>query len=183
MNRTYTTSNHSTEMRLTYFGAAPHTLVTSLIWFLAGLSGELHSPVMGITVLIVGGMFIFPAGELIRRVMFVQTYIREGNRLPQFFMLLAFTVPMSYPLIYLIVKQDINLFFPSFMIVIGAHYLPFVFGYDMKSFGVLSLVMVTLGTYFSLSKPMVFSTPAYITSCILLVFAVLHYVKIKKELK
>lgn len=182
MNRVDTPNDHSSEMRLTYFGAVPHTLVTAVIWLLAGLTGDLHSPIMGILVLIVGGMFIFPAGELIRKLMRINSPIREENRLPQLFMLLAFSVPLSYPLIYLIVKQDINLFFPSFMIVIGAHYLPFVFGYGMKSFGVLSLVMVGLGTYFSLSKTMMFSTSAYVTSFLLLAFAVLHYIKIKKEL-
>jgi hypothetical protein len=175
-------TNHADEMRLTYWGAVPHTLFTALIWISAGLVGDYFSTSAAILFFIVGGTFIFAGGELLRKLMKTPQLITKENRLPQFFTLLAFTVPLSYPLIYLAIRNNIDHFFPAFMILIGAHYLPFVFGYRMITFGILAVILVALGTFISLVYPLSFSIPAYITGGILLVFAALHYYHVKKEI-
>ena len=174
--------NHAFEMRQTYLGATPHTLFTAIIWATAGLLGDFVSKSYAIVFFIVGGTFIFAGGELLRKLMRAPKAVTPGNRLPQFFTLLAFTVPLSYPLIYLITRSNIDHFFASFMVLIGAHYLPFVYGYGMKTFGVLSVLLVGLGTYFGMFSVVSFSKPAYFTAGLLLIFAAIHYHHVKKEI-
>jgi hypothetical protein len=178
MNRT---DDHIYQMRMTYLAAVPHTIFTALVWVTSGIVSQLVSEKPAIVTFIVGGSFIFLGGELLKKLFHAPNLIKPDNQLPKFFTLLAFTVPLSYPLIYLICKSNLNLFYPAFMILIGAHYLPFVYGYGMKTFGVLSLLLVSLGTWFSLFNPVSFSTPAYVTACILFVFAILHYFQIKTQ--
>lgn len=172
----------SEEMRTTYLGAFPHTLFTAFIWLVAGTMGVYTTKSQAIIFFLVAGMFIFPGGELIRKFMRVPSTLSKDNKFPQLFTLLAFTIPISYPLIYLICKNEINLFFSSFTILVGAHYLPFVFGYKMPTFGLLSLLLVSVGTAFSIFYPDQFSVPAFITGGILLVFGFLHFLLIKKNL-
>jgi hypothetical protein len=183
MNAPSTTlTDHVSDMRLTYLGAVPHTLFTAMIWLMAGILGDFFSVSSAIIFFIVGGTFIFVGGELLRKLMKAPNLIQKENNLKQFFILLAFTVPLSYPLIYFVAKSDINLFFPAFTILIGAHYLPFVYGYRMKTFGVLSIILVSIGTLTGISIRTDFSTPAYLTGVTLLVFASIHYYQVKKEL-
>jgi hypothetical protein len=181
MNNPTTMADHTTEMRLTYLAAVPHTLFTAIVWLCAGVLGDYVSPSSAIVFFIFGGTFIFAGGEFIRKLMKAPNLLSKENRLPQFFTLLAFTVPLSYPLIYLITKNNATHFFPAFMVLIGAHYLPFVYGYGLKTFGVLSVLLVALGTYFSIFSATAFSTPAYITAGLLVVLASIHYQRVKKE--
>jgi hypothetical protein len=175
------TQDFSGELRQTYLGAVPHTLCTAIVWISCGLWGYYVSKYEAMIIFIVAGTFIFPGGELIRKIMRAPNVLSKENRLPQLFTLMAFTIPLSYPLVYLIVKNNINLFFSSFTILIGAHYLPFIYGYRMYTFGLLASLLVTLGTYFSVQHPNEFSLPALIAGAILLTFAIIHYFMIKKQ--
>jgi hypothetical protein len=173
--------NHFEEMRITYLGAVPHTIFTSLIWLISGALGIVYSKSIAILFFLIAGTFIFPGGELIRKLFKTPNAISKNNKLPLFFTLLAMTVPMSYPLLYFICKSNINLFFPAFTVLIGAHYLPFVYGYHMHSFGVLSILLVGVGTWSGIELMEYFSLQAFLTGGILLVFAILHFIKIKRE--
>jgi hypothetical protein len=175
-------SDYSKELRDYYLGASPHTLFTGLVWLASAWWAESYSKTQAIGLFIIVGTFTYPAGELIRKMMRVSTNLSKENRLPQMFMLLAFTIPLSYPLIYLVCRENINLFFPAFTILIGAHYLPFVFGYKMKSFAILSILLVGLGTVISLKYPSAFSLSGYLTGSVLVAFAALHFTLIKKQL-
>jgi hypothetical protein len=175
-------ADYSREMRGTYVGAVPHTLFTALVWFISAYWADAFSQSQAIVMFIVGGTFTFPGGELIRKIMRVPTVLSKDNTLPQLFMLLAFTIPLSYPLIYLLCRNNINLFFPSFTILVGAHYLPFVYGYRMKSFALLSVILVGLGTFISIQYPNSFSVAGYTTGAVLFLFAALHLLLIKKQL-
>jgi len=175
-------SDYSREMRDTYLGAVPHTLFTALVWLISAYWADAFSPSQAMVLFIAGGTFTFPGGELIRKIMSTPTTLSKENTLPHLFMLLAFTIPLSYPLIYLVCRSNMNLFFPSFTILVGAHYLPFVFGYKMKSFALLSVVLVGLGTFVSVEYPNSFSLAGYATGSILLFFAALHFLLIKKQL-
>lgn len=171
----------STELRRTYWGAVPHTIFTAAIWIAASCLSFYLSKSQVIVFFIVAGTFTFPGGELLRKFMSAPNLISKENRLPQFFTLLAFTVPASYPLIYFACKANINYFFPAFTILIGAHYLPFVYGYRMISFSVLSFFLVAQGTMIGYYLPDSFALSGFSTGITLLVFATIHYFIIKKE--
>lgn len=171
----------STELRRTYWGAVPHTIFTAAVWIIASGLSFYSSKGQAIMFFIVAGSFTFPGGELIRKFMSTPNLISKENKLPQFFMLLAFTVPASYPLIYFACKANINYFFPAFTVLIGAHYLPFVYGYQMTSFSLLSIALVAQGTFIGYYYPESFALSGFCTGTTLLLFAALHYVMIKKE--
>lgn len=54
-----------------------------------------------------------------------------GNPLGPLGMQVAFIIPCSYPVIGAAVLHNVNWFYPAFMVIVGAHYLPFVFLYGM----------------------------------------------------
>ena len=62
-------------------------------------------------------------------------------------------------------------FFPAAMVVIGAHYLPFITLYGMRVFGVLAAALVLGGVGLALYGPAVFSLGGWLTAAILIVFA------------
>jgi hypothetical protein len=176
-----TITTHTHEMRVSYLAAIPHTLFTALVWICSGLVAQILSKETAILTFIIGGSFVFPGGELLKKLFRAPNIISRENKLPLFFTLLAFTVPLSYPLIYLICKTNINQFYPSFMILVGAHYLPFVYGYGMRTFAALSILLVGLGTWICLSPSFSFSIPAIVTGTIMIAFAIIHYFIIKKD--
>lgn len=172
----------SAELRKTYLAATPHTFVTAFIWIASGLVGQFASKSVAILMFIVLCSFIFPLGEVFRRIFKAPNVMSKENKLGQLFTLLAFTIPMSYPLIYLACRNNIDFFFPAFTILVGAHYLPFIYGYGMKSFGFLSVTLVMVGSLCSWIYPTIFSLSAYVTGFIMIAFAVFHYNQVKKEL-
>lgn len=172
--------SHPTEMRVTYLGAFPHTVVAAVIWLASGILGQFTSTTGTILFFLVAGFFIFPLGEVIRKAMNIPNRLSEDNRLPMLFMWLAFTLPLSYPLIYLACRHEIRVFFSAFTILVGAHYLPFIYGYKMPSFGMLAITLVGIGTYFGLLHPEQFAIPALITGSVLLVFAFVHLFLLKR---
>lgn len=64
-------------------------------------------------------------------------------------------------------------FYPAFMIVLGAHYLPFVTLYGMKMFYALAALLVSAGVVLALYVTLPFSAGAWFTATVLAVFAFL----------
>lgn len=172
---------HTLQFRRTYQAAVPHTLFTALVWLMSAFITHFMSMAMGYTFFIVAATFTFPAGELIRKMMKAPQLVSKDNQLPFLFMLMAFGIPLCYPLIYLACKDHPNLFFAAFSILVGAHYLPFAYGYGMKSFIVLGLLLVFQGTACAFLLPDFTIMPAIFTGVILIIFAALHYNIIKNE--
>jgi hypothetical protein len=64
------------------------------------------------------------------------------------------------------------------MIILGAHYLPFMFLYGMRMFGALSALLVALGIWLAHGG---FATGAWVTAVVLLAFAVAGLVLAARE--
>lgn len=62
------------------------------------------------------------------------------------------------------------------------YYLPFIYGYGMKTFGILSALLVIQGTLSFYLFPGMFSLSAFVTGGILILFALIHYRQVKKEI-
>lgn len=173
--------DYVTQLRRTYLGAAPHTFYIAFVWLMGGLVGEHVSKGQGILFFIVASSFTFPAGEMIRRIMGVPNLMSKENNLGKMFMLSAFGIPLCYPIIYLVCKGNINYFFPAFSILVGVHYLIFIYGYGMITFGILSILLVVQGTATAVFYSDQFAMSAYLTSITLFIFGILHLVQVKKE--
>lgn len=123
--------------------------------------------------LVVAGMFIFPLTRLGPRVIGRPGRVGPANSLYSLGAQVAFVLPLSLPVVGAAALYRIEWFFPSFMVVLGAHYLPFVFLYGMRMFAALAGILWALGIVLGLWVETPFPTGAWITAAVLVVFAVL----------
>jgi len=67
------------------------------------------------------------------------------------------------------------------MIVVGAHYLPFITLYGMKMFGILAALLVVGGALLAAYGPSIFSLGGWLTAVALIIFAFLGRAIVRKE--
>jgi hypothetical protein len=68
-------------------------------------------------------------------------------------MQIAFTVPLVLPLAGAAALYRLGWFYPACMIIVGAHYLPFIFLYGMKTFAILAAALLGAGFAIGLKAP------------------------------
>ena len=169
------------EVRLTFLGGLPGQLVSGGLWLLSaglGSSGRIR---LAILVLALGGAFIFPLTMLLLRAMGRPSSLSADNPLGALAMQIAFTIPFSLPLVGAATLHHQNWFYPAMMVVVGAHYLPFVFLYGMISFAVLGGLMIGGGVWIALRMPAAFSTGGWFTGALLLLFALVGLAIARRE--
>jgi hypothetical protein len=159
------------EMRVRFVGGSYGQFVSGLLWLASAGLATWSSPRAAITALVVGGMFIFPLTELLVRIGGTKGWISRENSLRELGMQVAFVLPASMPLLVPVGLYRLNWFYPAMMILLGAHYLPFVFLYGMRMFGILAALLVAGGILLALYWSESFSAGAWLTSVTLLVFA------------
>ena len=86
-------------------------------------------------------------------------------------MQLAFALPMTLPLVLVSAAYRRTLFYPALMVVVGAHYLPFIFLYGMWQFGVLAALLIGSGLLIGMFLPTAMSVGGWLSALVLLVFA------------
>ena len=159
------------EMRTRFAGGFYGQLVSGVLWLVSASLATWSTPRAAITALVAGGFFIFPATELLVRFVERNGPLSTPNSLRHLAMQVAFVLPLSMPLLVPVGQFRLNLFYPALMILLGAHYLPFVFLYGMRMFACLAALIagggIVIAMYFSSS----FSVGAWYTSAILVVFA------------
>jgi len=160
------------EVRTVFIGGFPGQLVSGVIWLLSAAAGTWHSRRLAIIVLVIGGMFIFPLTQLLLRAMRRPASLSPGNPLGGLAMQVAFIVPLSLPLIGAAALHRVGWFYPAFMIVVGAHYLPFVFLYGMWQFAILGALLIAGGVALGLALPDAFGLGGWLTGAVLVLFAI-----------
>jgi hypothetical protein len=157
-------------VRTTFLGGFAGQLVSSVIWFLSSASYTWLSFKTGALVLVVGGFFIFPLTQLLLRFM-GRPFSLPGHPMNGLAMQVAFTLPLTLPLVYIATLYRQSLFYPALMIVLGAHYLPFVFLYGMRQFAVLAALLISFGVFIGLYLPKATTLGGWVTATALLAFA------------
>ena len=160
------------EMRTRYVGGFYGQLVSGLLWLVSAALATWGTPRAAITTIVVGGMFIFPLTELLLRLEGERVKLSANNALRQLGMQVAFVLPLSMPLLAPVARYRLTLFFPALMILVGAHYLPFVFLYGMRMFAVLAFVLIGGGVLSGMYLVDSFSAGAWFAGAALVVFAV-----------
>src|SRR3954470_5968819 len=161
------------DVRTTFLGGFAGQLVSSLLWFASSAAATWRSPKAGILVLVIGGFFIFPLTQLVLRMMGHRASLPKGHPMNALATQIAFIVPLCLPVIAGATFNHRAWFYPAFMIVVGAHYLPFMFLYGMKQFGLLAALMIAAGVVIGMYLPTApFSTGGWITAVLLLIFAI-----------
>jgi hypothetical protein len=164
-------SDAQRDVRTVFLGGFAGQLVSSMVWFLSAALATWYSTKTAALLLMFGGMFIFPLTQLLLRLMDGPYSLAKGHPMNGLAMQIAFTVPFSLPLIFAATLYHSNWFYPAFMIVVGAHYLPFIFLYGMWQFGVLAGLLIGGGIVMGMYQLNTFALGGWFAAAVLLVFA------------
>ena len=141
------------EMREAYRDGSLGGWVSGSIWLLSAAMGTWGSRTQAVWILIIGGMFIFPLSVLALKLVGARASLSKENPLGALAMQVAFTVPLAIPLILAATQGKPEWFYAGFLIVVGAHYLPFVTLYGQPLFWGAGFVMVAAGVWLPMLAP------------------------------
>lgn len=161
------------EVRHVFLGGFVGQLVSSLLWMASAALATWSTPRLAIIVLVIGGFFIFPATQAGLRLIGRQGRLSRDNPLGELGMQVAFTLPLTLPIVGAAALYRLAWFYPAFMISLGAHYLPFVFLYGMRMFYGLAALLVGTGFVIGRFGAGPWHAGAWLTAGILLAFAVI----------
>ncbi len=159
------------DVRETFLGGFAGQLVAGTLWTVSAAACTWSSLHLAEIILLLGGFFIFPLTQLLLRLMGHSYALPKGHPMNGLAMQVAFTLPLSLPLVIAIAIIHPVWFYPAFMIVLGAHYLPFVFLYGMRQFAVLCGLLVATGLLLGMYHPYPVSLGAWLTAAFLFIFA------------
>lgn len=169
------------EMRTRFVGGFYGQLVSGVLWLASAALATWSTPRMAIIAIVVGGFFIFPLTTLLLRLAGEPTSLSSDNTLYQLGAQVALVLPLSMPLLLPVARYRLALFFPALLVLVGAHYLPFIFLYGMRMFGVLAAALVAGGILLPRLLPSSFSAAAWYGGVVLIVFAVIGRIRVTRE--
>jgi hypothetical protein len=169
------------EVRTRFAGGFYGQLVSGVLWLMSASLATWSTPHAAITTLVVGGFFIFPITVLLIHTGDRSSQLSPQNALRHLGMQIAFILPLSMPLLLPIGQYRLNLFYPALMVLLGAHYLPFVFLYGMRMFAVLTAFLVGGGMGIAVLGTNSFSVGAWYAGVMLIVFAVVGRIIVRRE--
>lgn len=161
------------EMRNAYLGGFMGQLVSGTLWLVSAGLATWSTDYSAVAILIAGGFFIFPLTVLGLRLIGHRVKTSRDNPFNQLGMQIAFVLPLCLPVVGAAALCRAEWFYPAFMIVLGAHYLPFVTLYGMRMFYALAAILAGAGVALALYVPLPPSGGAWFTGVVLIVFAVM----------
>lgn len=159
------------DVRDTFLGGFAGQLVSAVLWGTSAAACTWYSFHLGEIVLVLGGFLIFPVTQLLLRSMGHAYALPKGHPMNALGIQVAFTLPLTLPVVIGIAALRPPWFYPAFMITLGAHYLPFVFMYGMWQFAGLCATLVASGVVIGMYLPTPLSLGAWLTATILFLFA------------
>lgn len=166
-----TLSESQLEMRSAFLGGFAGQMISGLIWAAAAALGQWVSPRYAMIFLFFGSMLIFPLTQAVLRLLGRPAKVSRENGLWNLGTQVAFTVPLNFLLVGAATLYRADWFFPAAMIVVGAHYLPFITLYGMRMFAVLAGLLVASGTALAFFGPRAFTPGGWLGAGLLIAFA------------
>lgn len=166
-----TLSGAQAEVRAVYLGGSVGQLVSALVWLKSAAIATFVDPKAGFWVLAIGGAAIFPVTQALLRLAGRRASLDPRNPLRHLAMQIAFTVPLVLPLAGASALHSAGWFYPACLIIVGAHYLPFVFLHGMKTFAALAGAMLCAGFATGLLAPDRIAIGGWVGGGILFAFA------------
>lgn len=166
-------SDAQRDVRHTYAGGFYGQIVSGLVWLAAAALGTWMSSGAGIVALLVGGALIFPLTTLALRLAGRPASLPSGHPMAALATQIAFTVPIGLVVALGAAAERRDWFFPAAMLIVGGHYLPFVFLYGMRLFAGLAASLVVVGVALGLWLEWPFATGGWLGGVILISFAFL----------
>lgn len=170
---TVTIADAQRDVRRVFAGGFFGQLVSGVLWLLAAAAGTWVSPGAAIGALLLGGMLIYPLTTLCLRLAGRPSSLPAGHPMAGLAMQIAFTVPVGLLVALAATGYREDWFFPAAMVIVGAHYLPFVFLYGMRLFAALGAMFVVGGLILAVWLPLPFATGGWFGSGTLVLFAFL----------
>lgn len=159
------------DVQTTFVRGSVGQAVSGIIWLVSAVLGTWVSERYAILTLVLVGMFIFPLTQLVLRLLGHPGGLPKGHPMNALAMQVAFIVPLCLPVIGAASLYNINWFYPAFMLIIGVHYMPFIFLYGMWEFAVLAALLIFGSVGIGMFLPDTFSTGGWFTAVVLLAFA------------
>ena len=167
-----TVADAQREARTVFLGGSVGQVVSGAIWLVSAGLGTWVGTREGILALVVGGMFIYPLTQLVLRLLGRPGALGRGNPLRPLAVQVAFIVPLTLPVVGGAALHNVNWFYPGCMIVVGAHYMPFMTLYGMWQYGVLAAVLMAGGLLLGLMVPHEFALGGWLGGAAMLLFGV-----------
>lgn len=133
------------DMRQGYYSGATGIFASSIAWFVAAGVALLTTPEKAVWSLLIAGVFIFPVGLLICKLIGARGAHTKGNPLGQLAAASTFWLIFCLPIAYFLSVRQPGLFFPAMLLIIGGRYLVFGTLYGMKLYWVLGLLLAAAG--------------------------------------
>ena len=170
------------DVRLVYAGGFFGQLVSGVLWLTAAAVGMFSSTTAAIAILLLGGILIFPLTTVCLRLAGRPTSLPAGHPMAGLATQIAFTVPLGLLVALAVTGYRLEWFFPAAMVIVGAHYLPFVFLYGMRLYAALAAILALGGVGLALWGPGWFSLGGWVTGLVLMTFAFLLRATVGTEL-
>jgi hypothetical protein len=159
------------EVRTVFLGGFVGQLVSAVLWATSTALATFVSPRAGIVTLALGGVLIYPVTSTLLRLTRGRGSLSKENPLAALAMQVAFTIPCALPVVGGAALYKLNWFYPALLVIVGAHYLPFVFLYGMRAFYALAAAMVVAGVMIGLYANESFTLAGWVGVGMLFVFA------------
>lgn len=130
------------DMRLAHFGGAPGVLASAIAWLAASAIAMFNSPASAVWALFIGGMFIFPVGVVIAKILGRPGAHSRGNPLGALAMEGTILLMLCLPLAFVVSLYKLDWFFPAMLLVIGGRYFTFASLYGLRLFWALGSALV-----------------------------------------
>lgn len=164
------------EMRTAYVNGAVGQAVSGVLWLASAAAATWASTRLGILVLVAGGAFIFPLTVATLKLTGRRGGTDRSNPLNALARQVAFSVPLLVPLAGAAALHRLEWFYPGMMLIVGVHYLPFVFLYGMRAFYALAAALILGGVMLGLGPGPLsdadWTAGAWATGTVILAFAV-----------
>jgi hypothetical protein len=167
-----TVADAQREVRTVFLGGSVGQLVSGAIWLLSASLSTWVGMREGILSLVVGGMFIYPLTQLVLRLLRGPWALPPDNPLRPLAVQVAFIVPLTLPVVGGAALHNVNWFYPGCMIVVGAHYLPFMFMSGIWQYGVLAGALLGGGVLLGLQAPHEFALGGWLAGAAMLLFGI-----------
>jgi hypothetical protein len=159
------------EVQTTFLRGSVGQAVSGIIWLVSAILGTWVGERSAILVLVLVGMFIFPLTQLTLRLLGHSGGLPKGHPMNPLAMQVAFIVPLCLPVIGAASMTNLNWFYPAFMLIVGVHYMPFIFLYGMWEFAVLAGVLIFGSVGIGMFLHDTFTIGGWYTAIALLAFA------------
>jgi hypothetical protein len=169
------------EVRTAFYGGFVGQLVAGVIWAFSAAASVWSAPRYGMAVLFVVSAMLLPITQTLLRVLGRSGTLSAGNTLRQLAIQVAFTVPIGFILVAAATLHRQHWFYPASMLVVGAHYLPFIFLYGMWQFGVLAVLLILGGVGLGLYGPEMFNLGGWLSAVVFVGFAFVARNAVLKE--